>query len=63
LSRIGLLTKRRILTRQLKDFALEKLPKGSALRDVLLAEDDELDAEVLLAKADVWLKLFKQEFS
>jgi len=56
-------TKRMILMRKLKDFAFEKLPKGSALRDVLLAEDDELDAEAYLAKTDVWLKLLKREFS
>lgn len=30
-------TKRLIRMRKLKDFAFEKLPKGSALRDVLLA--------------------------
>ena len=56
-------TKRMILMRKLKDFAFEKLPKGSALRDILLAEDDELDDEVFLAKTDVWLKLLKREFS
>ena len=55
--------KRRVLLRRLKDFALEKLPAGSALRDVLLAEDDELDAEAFVTKTDVWLKLLKRESS
>lgn len=63
MSRLRLETKRRILMRELKDFAFEKLPRGSALRDVLLAEDDELDADVFLAKTDVWLKLLNREFS
>ncbi len=55
-------TKRRISIRRLKDFALEKLPSNSALRDVLLAEDDELEAVDLSVKIDVWLKLLKREF-
>jgi len=56
-------SKRKVHIRRLKDFALEKLPTGSALRDVLLADDDEQDSEAFLAKVDVWLKLLKRGFS
>ena len=46
---------------RLKTFALERLPPDSTLRDVLLAEREELTAEEFLAKLDVWLLLFKKE--
>jgi len=49
--------------RRLKGFALERLPKGSALRDVILAEKDEIGIDEFLAKIDVWLKLLRRESS
>ncbi|MBS7658123.1 MAG: hypothetical protein ABIM42_08505 [candidate division WOR-3 bacterium] len=49
--------------KSLKDFALNNLPKGSVLREVLLMEKDELEVNEFLIKMDVWLKLFKMEFS
>ena len=48
--------------RVLKNYAVD-LPKDSRLRDLILAEDDELDAEEFLAKMDLWLKLLRMEFS
>jgi len=41
----------------LKRFALDKLPRDSPLRELLLSERDELDKSEFLAKMDVWLKL------
>lgn len=63
MSKLRLEANRRVSMRKLKDFAFEKMPKSSPLRDLLLAEDDELDAEAFFAKTDVWLKLLKREFS
>jgi len=42
---------------KLKKFALEKLPKNSALREVLISEEDKLDITVFLARLPLWLKL------
>ncbi|MEM3476222.1 MAG: hypothetical protein QXF83_05825 [Candidatus Bathyarchaeia archaeon] len=54
---------KRLSIRGLKDFALNNLPKGSVLREVLLMEKDELEVNEFLIKMDVWLKLLKMEFS
>jgi hypothetical protein len=43
--------------KKLKEFVLEKLPKNSALREILISEEDELDINVFLARLPVWLKL------
>lgn len=40
----------------LKRFALEDLPRGS-LRDDILSQPDELEAEQFLASARMWLRL------
>ncbi|MDI6819862.1 MAG: hypothetical protein QMC89_03040 [Candidatus Hodarchaeaceae archaeon] len=45
----------------LKKFALERLPKESSLREVILAESDEITTQDFLAKVDVWLKLAESE--
>jgi hypothetical protein len=50
----------RINIRSLKRFAQEYLPRSCALRDVLLAEREELDAEEFLAKLETWLMLTRQ---
>lgn len=47
----------------LKRFVAERLPAGSSLRSVILAESDELGMEEFLAKMEVWLKLLNVEFS
>ncbi len=41
----------------IKQFAIEKVPKDSALRDVLLAEAEELTVEEFLVKMPTWLIL------
>ncbi len=43
--------------RGLKIFALDKLPLGSPLREVLLYENDMLDTSTFLARLFVWLRL------
>jgi hypothetical protein len=53
--------RRKIDIRRLKRFALEHLPRDSPLRDVLLAEEDELSVQDFLAKMDLWLKLLRRE--
>jgi len=42
--------------RKLKVFALEKLPVKSSLRDVLLSERDEVQADEFIHRLSVWLK-------
>lgn len=43
-----------------KDFVL-RLPIGSELRDLLLLEKNEIEAEEFLVKIDTWLKLSRIE--
>lgn len=45
--------------RNLKRYSLEKLPKDWPLRDVLLAEDDEVPASEFPGKVKVWLALLQ----
>jgi len=47
--------------RKLKEFAYEKLPRNSFLRELLLWEKDELTVTEYIAKISVWLKLFRKE--
>jgi len=51
----------KINIRRIKEFAMAKLPKGSALRDVLLSESDDMDVNDFLAKMEIWLKLLRRE--
>jgi hypothetical protein len=46
-----------ISTEGLRRFVLEKLPKESVLREVILSEKEELTAEEFIAKMEVWLVL------
>lgn len=46
--------------RQLKTFALNKLGGYPALRDLILGEHDQLEANEFLSKADLWLKLLQR---
>lgn len=41
----------------LKDFAFTRLPRDSPLRDIILAENDEIDALTFLARISLWLRL------
>ncbi len=43
--------------KKLKEFALDKLPKNNALREVLISEEDELDIKIFMARLPVWLRL------
>ncbi|MEM3697092.1 MAG: hypothetical protein QXQ94_06285 [Candidatus Bathyarchaeia archaeon] len=47
----------RVSIKKLKEFAIYKLPKNSALREILISEENELDINVFLARLPVWLKL------
>ena len=58
----SLVLRRKVNIRGLKAFVL-KLPKNSRLRDLILAEDDEIDVQEFLSKMDLWLKLLRMEFS
>lgn len=51
----------RISTAGLRRLAMERLPASSALRDVLLAESENLTVEEFLAKLDIWLLLFRKD--
>lgn len=48
---------RRVDIRRLKSFAFQRLPRNCPLRDILLAERDELEVSSFLAKMELWLKL------
>ncbi len=43
----------------LKAFAVRNLPHGSALRTVILSDNDFVDAREFVGKVKVWLLLFK----
>jgi hypothetical protein len=47
--------------RRVKKFAAEDLPLGSSLREILLAENDEMDATTYLARIPVFLHLMRLE--
>jgi len=42
---------------QLKKFGLEEIPPDWPLREILLAESEELDVSVFLARLPLYLKL------
>ena len=44
----------------LKKFA-KALPQGSALREVLLGEDDRMPVDVFISRFPVWMQLLKIE--
>ena len=50
--------RRKVNLQPLKSFALN-LPLNSALREILLLEDDELDVHTFLARMPVWLRLLR----
>lgn len=50
----------KLKTNGLKTLALT-LPNGSALRNILLAEKDELSSQEAITKVDIWLKLSRLE--
>ena len=50
--------RRKVSLQPLKAFALN-LPPNSALREILLLEDAELDVHTFLARMPIWLKLIR----
>jgi len=52
--------RKRIDLRALKAFVFSNYQKDSALYDVIVTEEDFLDASELSAKIDVWLKLSRR---
>ena len=59
---IELASKRKVNIDRLKAFSLE-LPRNSHLREIILAEKNDMDVNEFLLKMDLWMKLFKIEFS
>ena len=47
----------KIRVQLLKEFALTELPTGWALRDILLAQSNEIDIHTFLARLPIWLQL------
>jgi hypothetical protein len=47
----------------LKKFVIENLPTDSALRDVILSDNDMLSIVEFLAESRVWLTLLRREGS
>ncbi len=45
----------------LKKFAKDSLPSDSALKEVLLAESDQMPVDVFINRFPVWLQLLKFE--
>ncbi|MHA1973481.1 MAG: hypothetical protein ACTSW1_10835 [Candidatus Hodarchaeales archaeon] len=45
----------------LKQFVLEKLPKRSILRDLILSEQNQVRSSDFFTKMDLWLKLLNLE--
>ncbi len=51
---------RTIKTSVLKQFALDTLPAGCTLKEVLLADKDEMPVDEFLFKIPLWLVLLRQ---
>jgi hypothetical protein len=52
-------TTHKVDLRRLKQYAMSKLPSYSPLREVLLAESDEVEAVEYLARLKTWLVLLR----
>ena len=50
--------KKMIDIRSLKEFALREIPPDCPLREILLAEKDEIDADEFIVKVPVFLRLY-----
>jgi hypothetical protein len=49
--------KGRVNISRLRKFAIEELPRNWVLREVLIAEDEEVELSVFLARVPLWLRL------
>jgi len=58
---IGKMPKTKVNIQKLKNFAFTQLPKGWVLREILLAETEELEVFTFMARLSVWLKLSRLE--
>lgn len=53
------MSKTKVNIQKLKKFASTQFPKGWVLREILLAETEELEVFTFMARLSVWLKLSK----
>ncbi|MDH5266272.1 MAG: hypothetical protein OEW62_01185 [Candidatus Bathyarchaeota archaeon] len=51
------MSRTKINIRRIRNFAFTQLPKEWVLREVLLAENQEIDVFTFLARLPVWLQL------
>jgi hypothetical protein len=51
------MTRAQVNIRRLREFAFNELPKDWALREILLAESEEMEISVFLARLPLWLRL------
>ena len=56
---LGAVVRRTASVKTLKEFARERLPRGSPLREVILAEDDVVPVNELVGKVKTWLTLLR----
>jgi hypothetical protein len=47
----------RISIKSLKKFVYEHLPTNSTIRDLILAEPDQMSTQEFLIKMEIWLRL------
>ena len=47
--------------RALKSFVMENYPKGSALYDIMVTEEDFIEIHEFCAKMGIWLKLSRRQ--
>lgn len=52
---------RRVDMRSLKKFALNSMPRGSHLRELILSDRDSLTPEEFVVRVELWLKLYDIE--
>lgn len=48
-------------TSRLKDFAIDRLPHGSVLREVLITQESQMDVRTFLARLPLYLRLSRVE--
>lgn len=49
--------------KSLKDFAKTTLPQGSAVRELIMSEPDDLSDDEFHVKAGMWMKLLKRDLA
>lgn len=56
---LGAGVRRTVSIKILKEFARDRLPRDAPLKEVLLAEDDEIPANEFVGKTKTWLALLR----